>query len=228
MRFLTSRVLSSAEAHGRSGQIRLAQTAVHLTDPDPGNTLISGFKLGAAVKTFGRIVTEARKALGISQKDLAGRILKENGEPISAQYLNDIEHGRRDPPSEFFIEQFARHLKLLREPLIAAAGRYPADIRDTIAGADPRAVEQAFAAFRQVLREQRSPGQAHTVDTMSRDAARHGLLDEVLGFFGGRAQPMMAQLVESGKLTREDIKALETMFERVERQTHKGRKAKTR
>ncbi len=27
---------------------------------------------------------------------------------------------------------------------------------------------------------------------------RHGLLDQILGFFGGRAQPMMAPVVESG------------------------------
>jgi transcriptional regulator with XRE-family HTH domain len=180
------------------------------------------------VRTFGEIVAKARKTLGISQKDLAGRIRKEDGEPISAQYLNDIEHDRRDPPSPFFIEQFARHLKLLTEPLMAAAGRYPADIRDTIAGADPKAVEQAFAAFRKVLREQRTPGHAHSVDAMpARDVAPPGLLDEVLSLFGGKAQPMMAQLVERGKLTREDIKALEKTFERLERQTHRGRKAKT-
>lgn len=105
------------------------------------------------MKTFGQIIADARKALDISQKDLAAKILKEDGGPISPQYLNDIEHDRRDPPSEFFIEQFAKHLKLLKEPLIAAAGLYPADIRDKIAGADPKAVEQAFTAFRKVLKD---------------------------------------------------------------------------
>ena len=35
------------------------------------------------VKTFGQIIAEARKALGISQKDLAAKIRKEDGEPIS-------------------------------------------------------------------------------------------------------------------------------------------------
>jgi transcriptional regulator with XRE-family HTH domain len=105
------------------------------------------------VKTFGQIIAEARKALGISQKDLAAKIRKEDGEPISPQYLNDIEHDRRDPPSEFFIEQFAKHLKLSKEHLIAAAGRWPTDIRDKIASADPKAVEQAFTAFRKVLKD---------------------------------------------------------------------------
>jgi predicted transcriptional regulator len=44
---------------------------------------------------------------------------------------------------------------------------------------------------------------------VEREAARDNLLDEILSFFGGRPQPMMAQLVESGKLTLEDIRELE-------------------
>jgi len=44
---------------------------------------------------------------------------------------------------------------------------------------------------------------------VARDAARETLLDEILGFFGGRAQPMMAHLIESGKLTLDDIRDLE-------------------
>lgn len=105
------------------------------------------------MKTFGQIIAEARKALRISQKDLAGKIRKEDGEPISPQYLNDIEHDRRDPPSEFLIVQFAKELKLSKEHLIAAAGRWPADIRDKLAAADPKKVEEAFTAFRKVLKE---------------------------------------------------------------------------
>lgn len=105
------------------------------------------------MKTFGQIIARARKELGISQKDLAAKIGKEDGEAISPQYLNDIEHDRRDPPSEFFIEQFSKHLKLSKEHLIAAAGLWPTDIRDKIADANPRAVEQAFTAFRKVLKD---------------------------------------------------------------------------
>ena len=91
--------------------------------------------------------------MGISQKDLAGKIRKEDGVTISPQYLNDIEHDRRDPPSEFLIEQFAKQLKLSKEHLLAAAGRWPADIRDRLAAADPKKVEEAFTAFRKVLKE---------------------------------------------------------------------------
>lgn len=105
------------------------------------------------MKTFGQIISEARKALGLSQKDLAARVLKEEGEPISPQYLNDIEHDRRNPPSEFIIDQLAKQLKLLKEPLIAAAGMWPADIQQKLRNADPKVIEQAFTAFRKVLKE---------------------------------------------------------------------------
>ena len=105
------------------------------------------------MKTFGQIIAEARKALGISQKDLAATIHKEDGEPISPQYLNDIEHDRRNPPSEFIIEQLARHLKRSKEHLIAAAGLWPPDLRDKLAGSDPKKVEEAFTAFRKVLKD---------------------------------------------------------------------------
>ena len=40
---------------------------------------------------------------------------------------------------------------------------------------------------------------------VSRDAAQNRLLDELLELFGGRAQPLMSQLIESGKLTLDDI-----------------------
>ncbi len=51
-----------------------------------------------------------------------------------------------------------------------------------------------------------------------RDVTRHRLLDEILSFFGGRPQPMMAQLVETGKLTRQDVRELAAMIEKRDRQ----------
>jgi BlaI family penicillinase repressor len=55
-----------------------------------------------------------------------------------------------------------------------------------------------------------------------RELARRRLLDEILSFFGGRPRLMMAQLVEAGKLTREDIRELENDIQRMERQTARG------
>jgi BlaI family penicillinase repressor len=51
-----------------------------------------------------------------------------------------------------------------------------------------------------------------------RDVARRRLLDEILSLFGGRPQPMMAQLVETGKLTRQDVRELAEMIEKRDRQ----------
>lgn len=47
---------------------------------------------------------------------------------------------------------------------------------------------------------------------VARDVTRHGLLDDILGFFGGKAQPMMAQLAEAGKLTHDDVRELERII----------------
>jgi BlaI family transcriptional regulator, penicillinase repressor len=55
---------------------------------------------------------------------------------------------------------------------------------------------------------------AHIFEPLiERDDARSRLLDEVLSFFGGRALPMMAQLVEAGKLTRDDLREIESALE---------------
>src|SRR5580692_8850990 len=60
------------------------------------------------------------------------------------------------------------------------------------------------------VRRVRKIGNAHIFEpVLSRDVTRHQLLEQILGFFGGRAQPMMAQLAEARKLTREDIRDLE-------------------
>src|SRR5258708_21990879 len=45
---------------------------------------------------------------------------------------------------------------------------------------------------------------------VSREAAERRLIDDLLGLFGGRSRPIMAHLVESGKLTLEDVREAET------------------
>ena len=66
---------------------------------------------------------------------------------------------------------------------------------------------------KKALRRIRKIGNAHIFEPIvSRDATRHHLLDEILSFFGGRAQPMMAQLAEAGKLTLDDVRELEKVI----------------
>src|SRR5579872_7016997 len=60
---------------------------------------------------------------------------------------------------------------------------------------------------------------------VARDVTRHRMLDEILSFFGGRAQPMMAQLAEAGKLTLDDVRDLEKTIKRLDRQ-HKAEKTR--
>jgi BlaI family transcriptional regulator, penicillinase repressor len=72
---------------------------------------------------------------------------------------------------------------------------------------------------KKAVRRTRKIGNAHIFEPMvARDVARHRLLDEILSFFGGRAQPMMAQLAEAGKLTIDDVRVLEKTVEMLERQ----------
>ena len=121
--------------------------------PQLGNTLISGFNImGPDMKTFGTTISEARRAKGLSQKELAARIKKEDGQAISAQYLNDIEHDRRNPPNEFLIGQFAKELALDKDTLCLTAGTIPLDVQK-LAAADPERAGQAFKAFRKDMKK---------------------------------------------------------------------------
>ena len=47
---------------------------------------------------------------------------------------------------------------------------------------------------------------------ISRNQAQTRLIDDLLSLFGGQAKPVMARLVESGKLTMEDVKEVEEML----------------
>jgi predicted transcriptional regulator len=77
------------------------------------------------------------------------------------------------------------------------------------------------------VRRVKKVSNAHIFEpVVARDVARHRLLDEILSLFGGRAQPMMAQLAEAGKLTRDDVRELEKTIERVERQRRSERTRK--
>jgi BlaI family transcriptional regulator, penicillinase repressor len=68
---------------------------------------------------------------------------------------------------------------------------------------------------KKAVRRLRKIGNAHIFEpVVARDVARNRLLDEILGFFGGRAQPMMAQLAEAGKLTLEDVRELEKTIQK--------------
>lgn len=106
--------------------------------------------MAGGTTTFGRAISDARKALGISQKELAARILKEDGgRPISPQYLNDIEHDRRSPTSDHLIRQIARLLQEDEGYLFFLAGKIPEDMRRS--AADRARIVKSFANFRKTV-----------------------------------------------------------------------------
>jgi predicted transcriptional regulator len=50
---------------------------------------------------------------------------------------------------------------------------------------------------------------------ITRDEAHTTLVDELLALFGGRPKPVMARLVESGRLTLDDIKEAEEALKKL-------------
>jgi BlaI family transcriptional regulator, penicillinase repressor len=77
------------------------------------------------------------------------------------------------------------------------------------------------------VRRVRKISNAHIFEPLvARDVARHRLLDDILSLFGGRAQPMMAQLAEAGKLTLDDVRELEKTIKAIDRQQKTERKPK--
>jgi transcriptional regulator with XRE-family HTH domain len=96
--------------------------------------------------TFGQAVSEARKKKQLSQKQLAALIIKEDGDPISPQYLNDIERDRRNPPGEYLLSQFSKVLSVPEEYFYYLANTIPPKYR-TVSPNNPLQVQEAFQAF---------------------------------------------------------------------------------
>jgi BlaI family transcriptional regulator, penicillinase repressor len=63
---------------------------------------------------------------------------------------------------------------------------------------------------KKIVRRVKKISNAHIFEPLvSRRAAQGRLIDDLLSLFGGRAQPVMSHLVETGKLTLEDVKQAE-------------------
>jgi predicted transcriptional regulator len=71
---------------------------------------------------------------------------------------------------------------------------------------------------KKAIRRVKKIGNAHIFDALiSRGAAQRRLIDELLSLFGGRSQPIVAHLIESGKLTLEDVQEAEKTLRRLAR-----------
>ncbi|WP_269435145.1 helix-turn-helix domain-containing protein [Enhydrobacter aerosaccus] len=106
------------------------------------------------MSSFGGAVASARKDKGMSQKELAAKIVKEDGQPITPQYLNDIEHDRRSPSSDHMIRQFIKVLEIKEEGVLyGLSGVLPEQDQKLVRRATPEKVDAAYVAFRKALKE---------------------------------------------------------------------------
>jgi predicted transcriptional regulator len=63
---------------------------------------------------------------------------------------------------------------------------------------------------KEVVRRVKKVGNFHVfAAAITRAVAQRGILNDLLSYFGGRSQPVMAHLIESGKLSLEDVKDAE-------------------
>ena len=70
-----------------------------------------------------------------------------------------------------------------------------------------------------VVRRVKKVGNFHIfAAAVTRSAAQRRLVDDLLALFGGRTQPVMAHLIESGKLTLDDVKEAERTLRRLEKE----------
>ena len=71
---------------------------------------------------------------------------------------------------------------------------------------------------KKALRRVKKVGNFHVFEAaVSRNAAQRKLIDELLALFGGCTQPVMAHLIESGRLTLADVQEAEKTLRKLER-----------
>jgi regulator of protease activity HflC (stomatin/prohibitin superfamily) len=77
---------------------------------------------------------------------------------------------------------------------------------------------------KKAIRRVKKIGNAHIFEAVvSRRAAQRRLIDELLDFFGGSSQPVVAHLIESGSLTLEDVKEAEQTLKKLRAEKSKAR-----
>jgi len=71
---------------------------------------------------------------------------------------------------------------------------------------------------KKAVRRVKKVGNFHIFEAaVSRDAAQRTLIDELLALFGGRTQPVMAHLIETGRLSLTDVREAEKLLRKLEK-----------
>ena len=95
------------------------------------------------------------------------------------------------------------------------------EIQETLPGKDrPAYTTVQTMVYRleakQAVRRVKKVGNALIFEAqISRDSAQRRLIDELLSIFGGRTQPVMAHLIDAGKLTLEDVQDAERTLRKL-------------
>ncbi len=77
---------------------------------------------------------------------------------------------------------------------------------------------------KKAIRRVKKIGNAHVFEAaVTRARAQHRLIDELLTFFGGSSQPVVARLIETGQLTLDDIKEAEQLLKEMEKKDGRSR-----
>lgn len=67
-----------------------------------------------------------------------------------------------------------------------------------------------------VVRRVKKVGNFHVfAASITRDEAQRGIINDLLSYFGGRSQPVMVHLIETGKLSLEDVKEAERALKKL-------------
>ena len=76
---------------------------------------------------------------------------------------------------------------------------------------------------KRAVRRVKKISNAHIFEAViSRNAAQRSLIDNLLGLFGGAPQPVMAHLIESGKITMEDLKEAQKILRKHGKENKSG------
>jgi BlaI family penicillinase repressor len=69
---------------------------------------------------------------------------------------------------------------------------------------------------KEIVRRVKKVGNFHVfAASITRKEAQRGIVDDLLSYFGGHSQPVMAHLIESGKLSLEDVKEAEKALKKL-------------
>lgn len=79
---------------------------------------------------FGNKIKKQRLHLELSLRKVCESVCNEDGNPISVSYLNDIEQGRRNPPTGKIVIQLATILNIDFQELLNLAGKADPIIED--------------------------------------------------------------------------------------------------